>query len=433
MAELEKILCTDSRVEAVKKINAIIEQGGGGGGLDDKITNCITEIPQRIKLELKGGTLTLKAGSVVIIPNGFEADGITPKFDYVTIDRDVYRENWGGWNRTDLIWMRCDEAYTYTTLPPVYCHSGETAPTTFISNNAFWYDTKNNICKLTTDKGATWQTNRYSLPFGIITFGTSGNGVKSIDQVFNGIGYIGSTIWVDKGVKGLIPNGRNADGSLKNIEYIENNLRVYTISSTVTANYVVAIRTDRTSLQLQQTKNYYYVDGENDLPNAGTSSSKAYVSSENSWYYLHSDTNYTWQKCEQFVLGETIWENGVVTSFQSKLPFRAVDVNEMQEVQCVVETYKNETSGYRIWSDGYCEQWGTRASLGEDKSLTVTLLKPFISTDYLVFEQSMTASVSSGSVRAGCRLGTRTTTTFVLNQDTYSDAGGLWQACGYIK
>lgn len=33
MAELEKLYCTDSKVEAVKKINAIIENGGGGGTL----------------------------------------------------------------------------------------------------------------------------------------------------------------------------------------------------------------------------------------------------------------------------------------------------------------------------------------------------------------------------------------------------------------
>ena len=31
MAELEKLLCTDSKVESLKKINAIIENGGGGG------------------------------------------------------------------------------------------------------------------------------------------------------------------------------------------------------------------------------------------------------------------------------------------------------------------------------------------------------------------------------------------------------------------
>ena len=32
MAELEKLLCTDSKVESLKKINAIIENGGGGSG-----------------------------------------------------------------------------------------------------------------------------------------------------------------------------------------------------------------------------------------------------------------------------------------------------------------------------------------------------------------------------------------------------------------
>ena len=38
------------------------------------ITNCITEIPQDIKLELNNGILTLKAGSKVYVPNGFETD-----------------------------------------------------------------------------------------------------------------------------------------------------------------------------------------------------------------------------------------------------------------------------------------------------------------------------------------------------------------------
>lgn len=38
----------------------------------NNISNCITEIPQDIKLELNNGTLTLKAGSKVYVPNGFE-------------------------------------------------------------------------------------------------------------------------------------------------------------------------------------------------------------------------------------------------------------------------------------------------------------------------------------------------------------------------
>lgn len=67
------------------------------------ITNCITEIPQDIKLELNNGTLTLKAGSKVYVPNGFEtstktlyawtsSDGYTfyTNTPTPTTDSDVY-------------------------------------------------------------------------------------------------------------------------------------------------------------------------------------------------------------------------------------------------------------------------------------------------------------------------------------------------------
>ena len=48
-------------------------------------TNRILEIPQNIKLELNNGSLVRKAGSKFYIPNGFETDGITPKFDCVKL------------------------------------------------------------------------------------------------------------------------------------------------------------------------------------------------------------------------------------------------------------------------------------------------------------------------------------------------------------
>lgn len=53
-------------------------------------------------------------------------------------------------------------------------------------------------------------------------------GIQSIDQVFNGFGYIGSTVFALPGVKGLIPNGRNADGSLKNIEFTIDSVKTVT-------------------------------------------------------------------------------------------------------------------------------------------------------------------------------------------------------------
>lgn len=45
------------------------------------------------------------------------------------------------------------------------------------------------------------------------------------------------------------------------------------------------------------------------------------------------------------------------------------------------DSYVNGTSGYNIWSNGYCEQWG-RVTYGTQGNVTVTLLKQMIDTNY---------------------------------------------------
>lgn len=184
--------------------------------LNNKITNCLLEVPQNIKLELNNGTLTLKAGSIVTVPNGFEADGTTPKFDYVTIESDVTGSQWG--TVTDSNIFEIYNPITNEITPWEHSYSGSTAPTqTF----CIWYDTTNNLVKLTTDGGAYWESGM-ALPLSRSNY--SNGFIASIEQVFNGFGYIGSVIWIDKGVKGLIPNGRNEDGTLKNIEVTSSKL-----------------------------------------------------------------------------------------------------------------------------------------------------------------------------------------------------------------
>lgn len=49
----------------------------------------------------------------------------------------------------------------------------------------------------------------------------------------------------------------------------------------------------------------------------------------------------------------------------------------------LVQSYVNGTSGYRVWSDGYCEQWG-RILISIKQDVTVTFLKEFKNTDYAV-------------------------------------------------
>jgi len=192
-----------------------------------QITNCITEIPQRINLELTDGVLTLKAGSVVTVPNGFEIDGQTPKFDYVTIDSDKQlivsdpnsTSSSSGW----LIFYSTN-GYARNSIRTLV-FSGNTAPT-FNANYAVWYDTASNVIKYTNDKGVTWTTQNTALPLCSLTR-TNGT-ATSVDIIYNSMGCFASTAWIDKGIKALIPNGRNEDGSLKNIEVISTKLTTST-------------------------------------------------------------------------------------------------------------------------------------------------------------------------------------------------------------
>lgn len=171
-----------------------------------QITNCITEIPQDIKIQTSGETVTLKAGSKVYIPNG---DGV---FNEMVISADI--TNTGGaisafvvTNGRNLNWA--DRAFSGTTAP--------SAPTT----GTLWYDTANNLVKRFSSDGS-WVSG-FSLP--VALFNSQDN---SKTKIFNGFGYIGSVLFALPGVKGLVPNGRNNNGTLNNQQTTLNEVSVYT-------------------------------------------------------------------------------------------------------------------------------------------------------------------------------------------------------------
>ena len=159
-------------------------------------TNRILEIPQDIKLELNNGTLTLKAGSKAYMGNGtvrtttgeptLKNTGAAQMFLHVTS---------GG-----------------TGLYAGYMTGGTVSerPSSPIAY-ASYYNTNTRKCEYY--NGSDWF--EVSLPIAIVT--RTEDGFSSIDQVFNGFGYIGSTLFALPGVKVQIPNGRNADGTCKSV------------------------------------------------------------------------------------------------------------------------------------------------------------------------------------------------------------------------
>ena len=185
-------------------------------------TNRILEIPQDIKLELNNGTLTLKAGSKVYVPNGVGT------FNAVTITSDVSTA------RTDsqdcIAWYNTDNG-TIQVFPSILFYSGTTAPSDYPF--MFWYDTTNNKCKVTSDSGSTWVEGK-SFPICVVS--TDGTKISAINQVFNGFGYIGSTVFALPGVKVQIPNGRNEDGTCRSIIATVDSVKTTTRTDSVTTS-----------------------------------------------------------------------------------------------------------------------------------------------------------------------------------------------------
>ena len=93
----------------------------------------------------------------------------------------------------------------------------------------------------------------------------------------------------------------------------------------------------------------------------------------------------------------------------------------------------SDPSWYNIYSDGWCEQGGTRPSIATDKTGTVNLIIPFVDINYFVVDMTIGTGASSSQVKSGCMISTLNYDSFVLIQDTQGDKGGIWKACGYIE
>lgn len=145
--------------------------------IDKFNSNRIVSIPQDIKLELNDGTLILKAGSKVYIPNGKNSDD-SNKFDAVTIENDVT------YSAVYTSSRKCYALYDYST---------KRLQMIALTDSRLSYDSTTNkvIHTEITD-------NVLSFPFALVVRDTTGIG--SVNQIFNSFGYIGSTCYILPGI-----------------------------------------------------------------------------------------------------------------------------------------------------------------------------------------------------------------------------------------
>ena len=297
--------------------------------IQNKITNCLTKIPQDINLVLSEGTLTLKAGSKLYIPNGSDV------FNEVVTSVD-YQLVLGTPTGSRIVFFVANSSNNLVVVVAqngLNLFSGDTQPTAS-TQTAYWYDTANNVIKRTLDTGSSWSVlTNATLPICVATF--NAGVATSIDQVFNGFGYIGNTMFALPGVECLVPNGRNTDGTLNNTAVTVSSLQTLSFSNQTQSDFGLTATTIFSSANAV----YNTVDNKNYDPITGNMLGFCNCGT------VETDTT------------------GVITSLTPKTVFHAVDYNDLAKTDSLVQNDRigfpnlsakvSINSGYTAPSNGW--------------------------------------------------------------------------------
>lgn len=100
--------------------------------------------------------------------------------------------------------------------------------------------------------------------------------------------------------------------------------------------------------------------------------------------------------------------------------------NNNAEFVRLVESHTDETGGYRLYSGGYCEQWGDSTGVA---TTSITFLKPYKDTNYTILATS--GYPDNLSVYNSFLPYNKTTTGFSINW-TGTVRTNMWRAFGYV-
>ena len=388
-----------------------------------QVTNCILEVPNNIKIEIQSdGNLVLKAGSTVIIPDGFDEDGAR-KFLHKTIEQDVVTTNLAEQisNRDFMAIINGTGVPVIGGIEPHMLFAGDTAPTTSFQY-AYWYDTANNIIKLTSDTGASWSASQYSFPFCHvdITYNTSGSYYNYPKAIFNHCGFIGSVFWTDEGIKYLVPNGRNDDGTLNNQIKTTDSIQIHNITTAENLSTATGAKAFFFENFISWWSDFTIYENWN-KPSVD-SYYRYFNAYENIWKTCEGTNYYYDVNCCTF--GDLyLNESCQILWFK---PYNPLSLSRGANDLKIVDSYSNGTSWYRVWSDGWIEQGATMALV--PSAGTINLIKPYNGTNYAI----LALDTGGGNLVLGA--GNRTTSSFKLySPQTPAPIGVTWRTSGYMS
>ena len=351
-----------------------------GAYLDQsQITNCVLEIPQNIKYTLNNGTFTLKAGSILTVPYGTTDQSATypvgatflnnnlkvadTSFYYgkffvmakVQADISISRLN----ALTDDTFLTINlSSNSFAYFRQSHCKSGTTQPT----GADLWYNTSTN--RFLNIQDTATQIN-YSFP--IVAIRRDSGKVDSVLRVFNGFGYFGKAVWINKGVTTLCPNGKNADGTNNNTVKTSDDVFVIETTAIGTTTFLLMRGQYNDSVRFS---NPHYI-----------SQSKPQLSSINyaTWYnpalnYMFTTNNAgaSWKQTSLAPVGVLRLEDSAFRALDDAIAFVAADDN------AVVHNYGNEEiNGVKTFNDEILSYTNTNKWQGVSyKNLALDITNP---------------------------------------------------------
>lgn len=160
--------------------------------------------PEKLILVQEGGKTSTSVP--VVVDKNFKA---------VTIQNDISLTADGIGNQRYVFVNESGTGLASWDNDGTWIYSGTSFPTG-TGHGVMFYNTNDNTIRYTFNDGASW-SDKLSFPIALIHANTAGTRLDRVGEIFDGIVWIGSHVALLPGLTLAFPDGRNPDGSCKNI------------------------------------------------------------------------------------------------------------------------------------------------------------------------------------------------------------------------